>query len=425
MATLLTTAMYFFTGCTPPNDAGKDILPKDDFIQGVFVDTFDIQFTTIKTDNVISEKQSRSLFGNYVDEEFGSLFAEAYFQPRITGSNLSFGSDPSKFVLDSVTMSIDLTGVYGRFDSPLELEIFEVDEAFPEDGLLNTRTEVSFDSSYDYANGYTMDFSGLSGFFDFVTFRLDDSLGRKLLFAPEDTLVTNSVFTQFFRGLVLRTKPVDQSASREAGAIYQIDPRSDRTSVTLHYTDDGEPKIYIFRVTDISERYHRISRGDLTGKLLFDVLSDSANPYPEYAALQSGGLVKLAIKVPDLIDIDPAGINRAELILPVNTSFLGSNDRYAPPAGAFLFVADSTGKNPFDASLIASTSAYDAANEQYLIPITNNVQNILAGRLPDNGFVVTPIDERITVNRVVLNGPGHPERKPKVRVVYTTLPGKK
>lgn len=417
--------MYFFTGCTPPNDAGKDVLPEDDFVQGMYVDTFDLRFRTIKTDEVISEKQSRSLIGNYVDEEFGQVFADAWFQPRITGSNLSFGADPSKFVLDSITLSLDLTGVYGRYDHPLPLEVFQVTGDYPEDSALTTRTYVPFDSSYDLANGYQIDFRGLDGFLDFVTFRLDDSLGRKILFADEDSLVTNSIFTQFFKGLVVRSKPVDQTLNREAGAIFQFDPRSDRTNLTLHYTDDGEAKIYIFRVTDISERHHRISRTDINGRLLERILADSLNPYPEYAAIQAGGQIKLFVEVPDLTDLDPAGINRAELILPVREEFLGSNDRYTPPNGLFLLVADSTGREPFDPNLIASTGAYDEANQRYLIPLTNNLQNILAGRLPDNGFLLLANDERITVNRVVLSGPGSPDLVPKLRVVYTTLPGKK
>lgn len=415
--------MLIFTSCTPPNDVGKDVLPGDDYISGQYVDTFSIRMKTILIDSVQTDKRDPALLGNYVDEEFGHIFAESYFQTRITGTNLQFGDDPANLSLDSVVLRLDLSGFYGRYNDVLPLEVFEVTEEFPEDGLLSSVSTLSFDDTYDHANGYEIDFSGLTGFLDFIDIRLDDSLGRKILYAPTDSLINNVVYSAFFNGLMVRTKPVDQSLSREPGGIFRVDLDGNNSFLTLHYKDTTEAKSYSFDISSVSERYFRITRNDFQGRLLDMAIADSLDPAAPYMGIQAGGLVNLFVGVEGLMDIDPAGINKAELILPVDTTFFGSDDRFQPPAGIAIYIANESGNAPLDVTSIASTSAYNPATASYNISLTNNLQNILAGRLPDNGFLIVPSDQSTTVNRAVIAGPGHPFLQPKFRVVYTTLPG--
>ena len=415
--------MLIFTSCTPPNDVGKDVLPGDDFITGQYVDTFQIRMKTILIDSVQTDKRDPALLGNYVDEEFGHLFAETYFQTRITGSNLKFGDDPSKLSVDSVVLRLDLTGFYGRYNDVLPLDIFAVTEEFPEDDMQSSVSVLNYDASYDYANGYEIDFSALPGFLDFIDIRLDDSLGRKLLFADTDSLINNVVFSSFFNGLVVRSKPADQSTSREPGAIFRLDLDGGNTFLTLHYKDSTEAKSYGFDVNSVSERFFRITRNDYQGRLLDMAIADSLQATAPYGAIQAGGLVNLYVGVSGLMDIDPAGINRAELILPVDTTFFGSGNRFQPPAGVAIYIANESGNAPEDPNVIASTATFNPATNSYSISLTNNLQNILAGRLPDNGFIIVPSDQSTTVNRAVIAGPGHPFLQPKFRVVYTTLPG--
>lgn len=415
--------MLIFTSCTPPNDVGKDVLPGDDFISGQFVDTFSIRMKTILIDSVRTDKQDLSLLGNYVDEEFGHIFAESYFETRITGTNLVFGNDPSKLSLDSIVLRLDLNGFYGRFNDPIPLEIFEVTEDFPEDDNQSSVSSLSYDASYDLARGYSIDFSKLNGFLDFIDIRLDDSIGRKILYAPTDSLLNNPVFNQFFNGLVVRSKPVDQSLSREPGGIFQVDLDGSNSFLKIYYKDSTAAKNYTFDISSSSERFHTITRNDYQGRLLDLSIADSLDPNMAYGAIQAGVLVKLFVGIPALGDIDPVGINRAELILPVDTSFFGSGERFRPPAGIAVFIANESGDAEFDPSTIATTATYNPSTASYNIPLTNNLQNILAGRLPANGFLIVPSDRNTTVNRAVLAGPGHPFLQPKFRIIYTTLPG--
>ncbi len=425
LAITVTAAVLFSFRCTPPNDVGKDIIPDDEIVIGNYVDTFTITFTTLPEVKITTEDASRSLIGNYVDEEFGHIYAESYFQVRIVGSNLVFGENPANLVLDSIVLSLDLTDFYGRFNDPVELEIFEIKQDFPVDSALDNNTVLAIDSSYDYANGATIDFSQLNGFLDFVRFRLDDSLGRKLLFASTDSLATNTIFTDFFKGLCIRSKSVNQSISREPGGIFQWDPTSSVSEVILYYKDTTSSKEYGFDISQFSDRYHRVIRTDVNGRLFEQILQDTVLSQPPYGAIQAGSLVNLFVGIPGMKNLDPAGINSALLILPLDPNFFGSDGRFEPPNQIFVYVANAEGTGIDSTAFIPRSATYDPVNQRYVVPVTNNLQNILADRLPDSGFIIVPGESSITVNRAIFAGPGHPniDLHPKLQVVFTSIPG--
>ena len=416
--------MLIFTACTPPNDVGSEVLPEDDFISGNFVDTFTVRMKTLRIDTVNSYRAARTMLGNYVDPELGHLFAESYIQPRLSTANLSYSDQPEFLEFDSLVLSLDLSGFYGRFDNPMELEIFELTEPYPTDSLVDSRDKLAFDSTYDYAQGRTIDFSGLSGFLDFVNIRLDDSLGRKLLFAPSDSLINNSTFTNYFKGLVVRTKPVNESLSRESGGIFYINPATENTILTLYYKDSTVARDFSFEISSVSNYHYVISRDDYQGRLI-DIATDPMED-PEtvpYGVIQAGGINKIFVEMPGLSSLQGRGINRAELILPIDTTFFGGDGRYEVPAGVVVYIANEAGTAENDLSIIATTASYNNSLQQYTVVLTNNIQAILSGTLPNNGFIIVPSDGTTTMNRAVIAGPGHPFLEPKFKVVYTDLPG--
>ena len=413
--------MLFLGACTSPNDAGKEILHDDDLVSVRYMDTLSLDMHTRRLDSVVTFKLSRSLFGNYLDEAFGWIYAETYVQPRLSGSNLVFGQDPSKLSLDSIVLSLDLLGFYGRYNEPIPLEIFEIIQDFPSDSTFVSPNRLAVDSTLDLSNGYVLDFSAQPGFFDVIKIRLNDSLGRKILFADTDSLVNNAVFTEFFKGLAIRSKGVSSQTSREPGGIFSFDPRSSKTTLTLHYHDSTAAKTQTIVINDNAARFHHIERQDYQGRII-DVAENTGGLNAPYGCVQAGALTKLYIGTPHLKNIDPAGINRADLYLPLDPAYLGSLNRFAPPAQLFLFLADSTGKKEYNLAQINSTVDYDPVKQAYTIPVTNTVQQILSGRLPNNGFLVVPSDNGVSMNRAVFAGPGHPTLKPQLRIMYTTIP---
>lgn len=421
---LATVAAVLFiqTACTSPNDAGIEVLPQDENISGHYVDSFSIYMSTLIIDSTSTYKLSQCLFGNYWDEQFGQIFAETYVQPRVTVSSLTFGADPAKLSLDSVVLTLDLTGFYGRYDDPLPLHIYEITEAFATDSSLYSRSKLAADTTYDLASGYKVDFSGQPGFFDVINIRLDDSLGRKLLFANPSDLASNDVFTTYFKGLLIRSETASLSTSREPGGVFYFDPRSEKSTLTLHYKDSTAVKKHAFAINANSERFHNITRGDYTGLLLDQAVQDNGSPTAPYACIEAGSLVNLYVRIPSIATLAPAIINRATLVLKVDPSFMGSIDRFSAPSELFMFVSDSTHTRPANLSVINSTTSYNTSTHEYRVTMTNTIMQILAGRLGDHGFILVPGANGISLNRAVLGGPGHPTLAPRLEVVYTPLP---
>ena len=160
--------MLFFNACKDPNDAGLGVLPDNDLINAEYVDTFTITMRSQMIDSVRTGNLTQDMLGDYLDPEFGRISAGTAAQFRLTGANVVFGNNPANLTLDSIMLRLDLEGFYGRYNDPLELEIFELTEPIPADSQLYSNSYVAFDSSYDYANGAIIDFSDLPGFLDFV-----------------------------------------------------------------------------------------------------------------------------------------------------------------------------------------------------------------------------------------------------------------
>ena len=422
LSATITATLLFLAACTSPNDAGKEVLPQDDNITGHYADTFSIEMRTIKVDSTQSYMLSSNLFGNYVDEQFGHIHAESYISPRVTGSNLTFGADLNKLSLDSLVLTLDLVDFYGRYNDPLPLEIFEITQAFPTDSSLYTQSKLTADTTVDLADGYQLDFSAQPGFFDQVRIKLNDSLGRKLLFANPADLISNTEFTSFFKGLLIRSKAVSQTNSREPGGIFAFDPRSEKSFLTIYYKDSTAAKNYTFAINANSQRFHRIYR-TTTGPLLSQALLDNGtNPSPIYGCIEAGALVNLYIGIPSIKSLDPAIINQATLVLHVDPAYEGSIDRFAPPSDVFLLISDATKSKAANSAVINSTVSYTASTNEYRIPMTNTLQQILKGNLSNDGFIIVPGENGISLNRAVIAGPGHPTLAPRLEVIYTTVP---
>lgn len=426
LATMVLAAMLFVQSCKDPNETGLGVLPDEDIISGKFVDTFQVNLTSQLIDSSNTYRSSGAMLGTMIDPEFGQISTSIYSQFRIVGTNLAFSPDPANLTLDSIVLSLDLSGVYGRYDDAMQVQVHEITSAFPgndEDTLFSSQ-ELTFNGTLDFANGYKIDFKGLQGFKDFITIRLDDSLGRKLLFADTDSLIDNSTFTSFFKGLRISTLPADASLSREPGGIFSVDLESSNSHLIMYYKDTTATKTYTFPIGSAAKYYTQIQRTDYQTRLVSQILADSATPsIAPYAVLQAGGIIRTFVDIPGIVGFPKAAINRAELVLPVAEEFLGSQDRFTPPIQVLIYATDSTGKVPFSATSFNSSATWDPTSASYVIPLTNTVMQILDNRLPTGKFILMPNQDNYSINRVILRAAGNANLKPRLKIILTEIPG--
>jgi len=425
-AALAATAIFFFGACEDLGEFGPEVLPAGDRIETRYSDTNHVIFTSEWIDSTNTYRAARQLFGNYIDPDFGRITAETYTQV-LPQSNLNFG-DAQDLIFDSLVLKLNIESSYGRPATVQTLRIHPLTEGFPEGDTIFSTTRLAYDDSRDLGNGYQIDLGESEGV-GRLTIRLDDDLGRRILFASPDTLGDKDLFQVLFPGLYLGTDPVTYQ-SREPGAIYSLFGSSDLTLLELHYKkrESGSqafrPQVMPFLIVSSTPRFTHLSRTEVSDKLLAQAL-----PQPDTAQelefLQGGLLIRTFVKLPNLEELGQVAINQATLVLHVDRDLLGSDNRFAPPASIWPVFADSTGQPVYAGSepvLASSAVAYNSTEGTYTIPLTNYTQQLVNGQRENYGLVLLPENPGLRINRVAIGGTSHPSLAPEFRVTYTTLP---
>ena len=411
-------AMNFFVACKDPNTTGAGVLDDQELIGVNFVDTFALEMRTIVVDSDLTGNLNLVQFGNYLDPEFGLIEAGGYIQFRIAGNDLSFG-DTSTLSLDSVVLQLDVVGHYGDHTYPQTLRVHEITGKTLSDTVNYYSNEfIAYDGANDLANGKSIGFAGFNGP-GTIAVRLDNSIGDKILFAPADSLASNDAFVSFFKGLHISTDQVPQN-TREPGAIYFIDMTTTKTKLTLFYHADTVASQFSFIINNDAGRYHALKRSDFSNRLFGQ--TDHNLPRESNYFLEIGLLTQTAVYIPNITDIFPAGINRAELILKLNPAYLGTAERFTPPLVIYAFRADSSGKKAVTGIDYVSFGNYNTATNEYIIPLTNNLLQVIGGAIDNDGYILYPGLNGSLINRAVIGGPGDALYAPRLRIVYTTFP---
>ena len=425
---VLVTAMLFLGGCqeTAPGDVGLGVLPTEDLIGLVYTDSIPLVLETQWIDKVVTGNASVQLFGNYYDASFGRLNSITYTEARIPGVDLDFG-DPADLKFMSLTLSLDLINIYGRFDSPQELQVYELDEAINDDQtLLQSNTVPLAVKGTELSQDFLIDFSDAASFSD-LEIPLDKSLGEKLLFADAASLKDNDAFADFFKGLAIWTKTTGFQLGREPGGIYAVLLNSVNSNLKLNYQRRDSAGVFVndsieFIINESAQKFHLVQR-TAADNLLLDMHANTANGSYEFA--QGGAMIRTFVNVPGLSDFEKIGINRAEILLKVDKTFLGSGNRYAPPSRLWVFLADENQEMLRDDEgrvTLFTAVDYDAINNEYQLNMTAQAQLIVSGRRENYGFILVPGDSATSVNRVVLGGVDHPTLFPEFKLTYTELP---
>lgn len=426
-ASLLATAILFLAACEDIGEFDQDVLPPEDIIGIEYTDTTTIVFQTEIVDSLDSYRSSRQLFGNYIDPQFGTITAATYTEilPR---DELDFGS-ADELVYDSLVLRLSIESSYGSPETPQVLRVYPLTDTFPDESLLSTQVELAFDATRDLTNGFEIQL-GSSGAGN-LSVRMDDELGRRILFASADTLGDRDLFKSILSGLYIGTDPVD-FFTREPGAIYTLFGSADGTQLELYYKKfDSTLNAFVrfaepFVIRGSTPRYHSLKRTDVAGTLLEESVQ---NPDTENLLEfnQGAALVKNIIKFPTLTNLGQVGVSRAELVLHVDQQYLGSEGRFAPAPNLLFIEADEDGNEVVseDGLQILATlnpANYDKDEGTYSLLLTSYIQDILLGSQDNNGLIIVPDGGSFRINRVVFGGTEHPDLAPELRITYSTLP---
>ena len=437
----LGAAIFIFSACDEPDpsDTGKDVLPSSDLIEIRFTDTLTLDIDSRLSNRSVTGFTSDKLMGTLDDQQFGTLKSSVYTQFAVETDLWDFSLSLSDqrdqfFIVDSVALGLNITSSYGNFRTPQEFKIFAIsdDAEYPDaDSSSFSTTNLPVDPEDLCLNpaDCTVDFRAAEGI-GAVRFRLNPSIGEKILFADSTVFETSDIFSEFFKGLKIEAPETVPFVFREPGAILTVSMDGTNTFMDIYYRE--RPSIdspFVARTAQFPIRpttpgFFQVERDENYNDRLLGQVLNTPSRVDEYEFIQQGAVVDMAVNFPTLTNLSGVSINQAELVLNVDTELLGGDEIYSPPANLLFVIPDDEGNiplrfnNPVGVENIPLTD-----DNQYVLSsfiFRNYLQEIVLNRRENFGLYILPATPGGGLNRVALGGVDHPTLKASLRLTYTT-----
>lgn len=414
----------FLIQCSEPSVIGLDIQPPSDQINVKFIDSLTVNAYTVREDSVRSDNTLYFLLGTLNDPLFGKSQSSFCTQINLPSSNIIF---PDNITVDSMILSLVVRGYYGndKYINPVNIRVYEInDKLFPDSVYFSNHTvekKSLIGSKYCEVNVNDSVFVDGAKFPPHVRIPLDKNLAKKFIEdAANGYLVNNSVFTDYFRGILVETLPAGIG-----GTLYYFDLLSTISKITIYYHTPGQTANFSFLINDKCARFNMFSHDYFTASQDFKNQLSSSELPSERLYLQSRGGTKINISFPTIRNlVDPTNIvvNKAELVFKIDESDF-TNNIYPVPArltlvkyneqGNYVFIADQNSQN-FGGS-------YDKTNKEFKFNIPMHIQSILKENAEDYGIALVISGASTRGDRVVLHGMLHDELRPRLRLTYTEI----
>lgn len=424
-------------GCKKPeDDIGLGVLDPANALGTVVVDSTTVIAWSREPEPGVTSGLTRNLLGAYLDPDFGTVQAGIAAQIRLGSENVGAGSQGQELACDSVVLSLVFdanTGGYGNLDAQ-SFQVFRLAEDLRADSAYTNASLpgiIPDDLVADPRGSFVprpgvKPFIGGDSLAPQLRIRLDKTLGEDWLqqFGGAN-FVNNTAFLQYFKGLLVL--PVDEpQAPYQRGVLYfnLLDPQS---RVTLYYRNitQGDTVALDLPINTSSVRYTvcRFDHGKALRPGLPEQLQDSTLGQQRIHVQALGGLVG-ELRFPHLAAYEGAGLRalaKAELVLPLDGPYYPP---YGPPAQLFPFRKGSDGKDavlPDQAGSVNLVGGiFDPVAKEYRMVVTQWMQGVLKGDHPNTGLSIVPSSRGVSVNRVILAGPGHATKPLRLRLTFTT-----
>jgi hypothetical protein len=424
------------TGCKKPeNDLGLEVLDPSDALGTVVVDTTTLLAWSVEPDAGRTSGLTRNVLGSYLDPDFGVVSAGVVAQVKLSSNNVGAGNT-DVLECDSLVLSLafdaNLFG-YGNLD-PRSFRVFRLNEDLRTDTTYNNDhvPAVLLEDLVALPRGqitpapFTKPYIDGDSLTPQLRIRLTKELGEELLSKWGGTELTeNQTFLQYFKGLMVL--PGEQPGTPFSQGLLYLNLLSADSKLTLYYRNTTVPDTvaYNFPINTTSVRY-TLSSFDHQAALqpqLPALLQDSTVGQQQFHLQALYGL-KGQLHFPHLLDYPASGVRalaKAEIIIPLAGTFYPS---YLPPAQLFVFRKGADGKEldlpgqSLGTNLVGGF--YDAANGEYRLVVTQWMQKVLDGDMPNTGLSLFPGSTGVSANRVVLAGPAHATKPMKLRLTFTT-----
>lgn len=431
------------SSCNKSSELGLEVQPVGSQLNVGWADSTTLVTRTIREDSLHTDASvivtADALIGTYNDPIFGRANAALYTQMRLPSNSPSFGTNP---VCDSVVMSLTYDPTwYGRKERRVQtINVYQLSE------------EVSTVSDY-YSNASLMKNSNdLAGSLQFMP-RPTDSItvlgvrqkpqlrvplqtnfGQTILNNQSSGVLANSaVFQAFSKGLYITMENTPPFASGY-GSILHFKMADPYTKITIYYHNsnatNNDSLNYDIQLSSVA-RFSAFSHDYSTAyPYLQQQLSATPPAQDTVLFVQSLAGVKAKIDLPYLKNWNDRGhiaINKAELVIKIDTTHLYQLDTFPAPAGLALFgITAGTNTNyvipdAYDVNEVYG-GTYNNTTKSYTFNIERYVQQILNGTRENTGLYLAATGGAVNANRVVLGSAASTDyKKMKLNITYTKL----
>jgi len=426
---------FFVLSCSKEiTPIGLDLVEPVDLLGMGYTDTVQITAYTIPDDSIYTHNLSVNnveyvQVGSMYDPIFGKTTANLYSQLYLTQSRTRFGNNP---VFDSAFLYLPYYNTYGDTLTNMTFRVYRLTEDIQDSLHSFSYTKLSYDPE---AIGQITfqprprDSAYYRGQKQAPTLRIpiNRKFGNAVLgISDTNVLNSNENFVKTFKGICIIAETQNTPGK---GSICTFRMPSDYFKLQMHYHNPGDTaKGYNFAISYNSSRFQNYDHNGYAEAvpMLRQQLAGDTSLGQQYLFAQGLGGAKIKIRFPNLakwFDSEKIVINDAQLILgnsSVSTVFprpsslvlrgIGENGSTSPVS----IVDENEGSSHLDGT-------YDASSNTYRFRITRYVQQMLTGKVRDNGFHLLVPASNINGARLVLNGTSSPQSDLKLYLRYTKL----
>ncbi|MCB9032500.1 MAG: DUF4270 family protein [Chitinophagales bacterium] len=443
IAILLISLLAF--SCKKSEDIGANLLPGDDLLNVVSVDTFSLFTKTVSETPFRTDKMNFNFLGYINDAIFGTSNAKLALQINMPSGIPNDSLGP--FTIDSVFLYLKYSSVYGDTTTPVNFTVkklnVKLNEYLPyysnESSIVGVQT-VGSNSNYYFepAKAVSSGLNDTAGVSSLLKIPLYTSYANEFVsqIGSSDSVLSKlSVFQDRFVGLMVEAAnsanimaKVDLSSSYSRMIIFVKDRNN-----TTHALSFPTKFAYIVgnSVTTLSNSINLYNHG-LSSTINNAVSSSNESDSIVYISGESSVLTE--VKFPTVSNFGIKAINKA--VLTFNQYQDNSNGNFKLPALLYLYDNNAYNANLLASATLDSTTINGTQIYQYNFNITSLIQRVSVGNSTINkAYISTKFlagtDPNYNLasnvgyapNRVILAGSttSNLTLKPVLKIIYTPI----
>ncbi|MHA8066642.1 DUF4270 family protein [Aquirufa sp. ROCK2-A2] len=394
----------FLVSCDAPKEIGSDLFSVEVGLN--YTDTLTIKSSTVQIDSIYTSGTNTFTLGSIYHPDFGRV--ESSFYTQISNADTLFAKSTSVF--DSIRMELVYKAYQGDLTKKHTISVYRLTDSLSLSKNYFNNSSISYNptplATYSFIPKpiKAISTNGDSLKYDTLTFRLSPAFGKELLSKYEDKTIASggTGFRNYLKGLYFKTSSEDASSLLGFSSAYS------RMSMYFHNPGDTlkYKAYYYFSLSnaltpELQARFNRFDvtrSGNLSNlKKVGDSVPASSSNFITY--VQAGTGIATKIEFPYLNNLKGnknVAVNKAELIIEP-----ADNINYNETLGQLSLVetnsSNRTLRNSYgllyytaEGGSGAQSATFDSNTKNFKFNVTSVIQNILSGRIANNGMLITP-----------------------------------